>query len=116
MLASTSFLQRLGAIGVLVAAGSRIPVDSTRQVYGYGGVLPVPVVVADTEIAMALPELLVARRTLGHGEKGRVLYAASRPSAARTDAARAATPAAHARRPCSQLVQARVNAGAAPIS
>ena len=116
MLASISFLQRLGALGVVIAVGTGVRPDSTRQDYGYGGVLPVPVIADDTEIAMAtLPDVLVHRRTLGHGEKGRVLYAATRP-AARTEPARTAPAAAHAKHACSQVVQARAASDGSPIS
>ena len=113
MFMSTRFLQRFGAFGFLVVVGTSAPSDTTRRVYGYGGVLPVPPAVDVDDAGIQLPDILGQRRPTLRSEKGRVLYANERVSTpAGSDAH--ATSSSRAKRPCSQLVQAR--AAGAPDS
>lgn len=119
MLASTSFLARVSALGLFVVVGVSVQTDTTRHVYGYGGILPVPPAVtegADEDMAPT-PDILGQRRQTMRTEKGRVLYANERVSApARTEATRPISSAPRAKRPCSQVVQTRANPSAAPNS
>ena len=116
MLASTSVLQRFGAIGLIVIIGTGTPTDTTRQVYGYGGVFPVPPILEDSEVVASLPSLPdVLHRVLSlRTEKGRILYANERVSAARaTEAARPSAAAkSRTKSPCSEIVQGRTTSGA----
>jgi hypothetical protein len=113
MFMSTRFLQRFGAFGFLVVVGTSAPSDTTRRVYGYGGVLPVPPAVDVDDAGIQLPDILGQRRPTLRSEKGRVLYANERVSTpAGSDAH--ATSSSMAKRPCSQLVQTR--AAGAPHS
>jgi hypothetical protein len=106
MFASTRFLQRFGAFGFLVVVGTSAPSDTTRRVYGYGGVLPVPPAVDVDDAGIQLPDILGQRRPTLRSEKGRVLYANERVSTpAGSDAH--VTSSSRAKRPCSQLVQTR---------
>ena len=114
MVASTRFLQRFGALGFMVVVGTSAQTDSTRHVYGYGGVLPVPPAATDADdVSATVPDILGQRRSTLRSEKGRVLYANERVSEpANAESGRAAASGARAKRPCSQLVQTRGNAGA----
>ena len=112
MVRSTGFFPRLSAFGFIVVVGTSIPTDTTRHVYGYGGILPVPPAAADDEMSSQTPDILGQRRATIRTEKGRVLYANERVSAPAVDAPRAASPSARAKRPCPQVVQTRNTAGA----
>jgi hypothetical protein len=114
MVASTRFLPRLSAFGLFVVVGLSVQTDTTRHVYGYGGILPVPPAATDDDEATApTPDILGQRRSTMRTEKGRVLYAKERVSApAGADAARPISSASRAKRPCSQVVQTRNTAGA----
>jgi len=108
MLASTRFLSRLGAFGLFMVVGANTPTDSTRHVYGYGGIVIVPPAVTGAS-ASQMPDVLTRRRIAVRTKNGRVLYANERVTMpAGTDDSRTAT---HVRHPCSQLVQARTVAG-----
>jgi len=110
MIASTRLLPRLGAFALFVVVGTSTPTDSTRHVYGYGGIVSLPPA-ADGDSAIQTPEILIQRRIALRSKNGRVLYANERVTLpAATDEARGARP----RHPCSQLVQSRANA--APTS
>jgi hypothetical protein len=110
MFASTRFLSCAGALGFFLVIGANVPNDSTRHVYGYGGIIPVPPAVDGSASAIQLPEMLMQRRIAVRTKNGRVLYANERvTTSAATDETHA--PAAHVRHPCSQLVQARAVAG-----
>ena len=112
MFASTRFLQRFGALGFLVVVGTSAPTDTTRRVYGYGGVLPVPPAIDVDDAEPQMPDILGQRRPTLRTEKGRVLYANERVSApVGSDGPRAAS-GPRAKRPCPQLVQTRPSAGA----
>jgi hypothetical protein len=103
MIASTRLLPRLGAFGLFMVVGTSVPTDSTRHVYGYGGIVTVPPAV-DADTSLQTPEILNQRRIAVRTKNGRVLYANERvtmPAAA--DEAHATRP----RHPCSQLVQSR---------
>jgi hypothetical protein len=110
MFASTRFLSCAGAFGFFLVIGANVPNDSTRHVYGYGGIIPVPPAVDGSASAIQTPEILMQRRIAVRTKIGRVLYANERvTTSAATDETHAA--AAHVRHPCSQLVQARTVAG-----
>ena len=112
MLASTSFLQRFGAIGLIVIIGTGTPTDTTRQVSAYGGVFPVPPALDDSEVVASLPDVLHRVLSL-RTEKGRILYANERVSAARaTEAKSPAVNRSRTKTPCSEIVQGRSTAGA----
>jgi len=103
---STRVLSRVSVFGFLVAVGTSAPTDSTRHVYGYGGIVLVPPVVdvGDGQ-PIQTPDILNQRRIAVRTKNGRVLYANERVTLpAGTDEARAATRTRH---PCSQLVQSR---------
>ena len=109
MFASTRFLPRVGAFGFLVIIGTNVPTDSTRHVYGYGGMLPVPPAIDGSDAPIQTPAILTQRRIAVRTKNGRVLYANERTTTpAQTDEARAS---ARVRHPCSQLVQSRTTAG-----
>lgn len=111
MTESTRFLPRLSAFGFLLIVGTGAPTDSTRHVHGYGGIVALPTAV-ETSIGDAQSLAMLGRRLSTRAEKGRVLYANERVTIpAGLDDTRAATPASHARHPCSQLVQSRTLAG-----
>ena len=113
MVISTRFLPRLSAFGLIVVVGTSVQTDTTRHVYGYGGILPVPAAVDDDEPTAPTPDILGQRRSTMRTEKGRVLYANERISApAGTDAPRAVSSSTRAKRPCPQVVQTRANPGA----
>lgn len=113
MFRSTRVLSCVSAFGFLVAVGASAPTDSTRHVYGYGGIVPVPPAVEDGQ-PIQTPEILSQRRIAVRTKNGRVLYANERVTMpAANDEARAS--ASRARHPCSQLVQSRA-AAAAPNS
>ena len=113
MFASTRFLPRLGAFGFLVVVGTNTPTDSTRHVYGYGGIVPVPAAV-ESDSGMQTPDILNQRRIAVRTKNGRVLYANERVTMrAGSDDTHATV--SRARHPCSQLVQARA-AATAPTS
>ena len=113
MVASTRFFPRLGAFGFIVVVGTSAPTDTTRHVYGYGGILPVPPAAADgDEMTSQTPDILGQRRPALRTEKGRVLYANERVSAPVRSDAKPISSGARAKRPCSQLVQTRGNPGA----
>jgi hypothetical protein len=109
MRASTRFLSRFGAFGFFVVVGANTPTDTTRQVYGYGGIVIVPAAV-DGATAQT-PDILNQRRIAVRTKNGRVLYANERvtmpagPDETRT----VARSGVH--HPCSQLVQSRAAAG-----
>ena len=113
MLASTSFLQRFGAIGLIVIIGTGTPTDTTRQVVSYGGIFPVPPAMDDSEVVASLPDVLHRVLSL-RTEKGRILYANERVSAARaTEAARpSGAVKSRTKAPCSEIVQGRTASGA----
>jgi hypothetical protein len=103
MFRSTRVLSRVSAFGFLVVVGTNAPTDSTRHVYGYGGIVPVPAAVDEGQ-ATQTPDILMQRRIAVRSKNGRVLYANERVTMpAASDDARAA--AARSRHPCSQLVQ-----------
>ena len=112
MFRSTRVLSRVSAFGFLVVVGTSAPTDSTRHVYGYGGIVPVPPAVDEGQPTQT-PDILTQRRIAVRSKNGRVLYANERVTlpAASDDAHAAAN---HARHPCSQLVQR--TATAAPNS
>ena len=104
MIASTRLLPRLGAFGLFVVVGTTVPTDSTRHVYGYGGIVPVPPAVDASDTPIQTPDLLNQRHIAVRTKNGRVLYANERTTMpAGTDEAHATRP----RHPCSQLVQSR---------
>jgi hypothetical protein len=111
MFASTRFLPRVGALGFFLLIGTNVPTDSTRHVYGYGGIVPVPAPAVDTgDTPLPTPEILSQRRIAVRTKNGRVLYANERVTLpAAVDESRAA--AAHVRHPCAQLVQSHTVAG-----
>jgi hypothetical protein len=112
MLASTSFLQRFGAIGLIVIIGTGTPSDTTRQVKGYGGIFPVPPAMDDSEVVAMLPDVLHRVLSL-RTEKGRILYANERVSATRaTEAKSPAATKSRTKTPCSEIVQGRAAPGA----
>jgi hypothetical protein len=111
MLASTSFLQRFGAIGLIVTIGTATPTDTTRQVNGYGGIFPVPPAMDDSEVVATLPEVLHRVLSL-RTEKGRILYANERVSATRATEAKGPVAKARTKTPCSEIVQGRTASGA----
>jgi hypothetical protein len=115
MFASTRFLPCIGVLGFFVLVGANVPTDSTstRHVYGYGGMVPVPPALDGGAVPIQTPDILNQRRIAVRTKLGRVLYANERVTTpAAVDEARAAT--AHMRHPCTQLVQSRSAAG--PIS
>ena len=113
MFSSTRFLPRVSAFGFLVIVGTNVPTDSTRHVYGYGGMVPVPPAVDAGDATIQTPDILSQRRIAVRTKNGRVLYANERVTMpAGVDDARAT--ASRVRHPCSQLVQSR--ATASPIS
>ena len=61
MIASTRLLPRLGAFGLFVVVGTTVPTDSTRHVYGYGGIVVVPPAVDDGQ-PIQTPDILSQRR------------------------------------------------------
>ena len=104
MFRSTRVLSRVCAFGFLVVVGTSTPTDSTRHVYGYGGIVPVPPAVDASDTPIQTPELLNQRHIAVRTKNGRVLYANERTTMpAGTDEAHATRP----RHPCSQLVQSR---------
>ena len=108
MFASTRLLPRLGAFGFFVVVGTSVPTDSTRHVYGYGGIVPVPPAVDASDSPLQTPEILSQRRIAVRTKNGRVLYANERVTMpAGSDEAHAT----RARHPCSQLVQLRAVTG-----
>jgi hypothetical protein len=112
MFASTRFLPRVGVLGFFVIVGTNLPADSTstRHVYGYGGMVPVPPAVDGGATTIQTPDILSQRRIAVRTKNGRVLYANERVTTpAAVDDARAAT--ARMRHPCTQLVQSRSAAG-----
>lgn len=110
MFGSTRLLSPLGALGFLIAVGTNVPTDSTRHVYGYGGIVPVPPAVDAGDSPIQAPEILNQRRIAVRTKNGRVLYANERVTMpASVEEVRAATP--RVRHPCSQLVQSRTVAG-----
>jgi hypothetical protein len=112
MLASTSFLQRFGAIGLIVIIGTGTPTDTTRQVNGYGGIFPIPPAMDDSEVVATLPDVLHRVLSL-RTEKGRILYANERVSATRATEAKSSTASkARTKTPCSEIVQGRTASGA----
>ncbi|HEY2378355.1 MAG TPA: hypothetical protein VGH98_20420 [Gemmatimonadaceae bacterium] len=103
MFLSTRVLSRVSAFGFLVVVGTSIPTDSTRHVYGYGGIVPVPPAVDEGQ-PIQTPDILTPRRIAVRSKNGRVLYANERVTMpAGSDDAHAS--ASRARHPCSQLVQ-----------
>lgn len=109
---STRVLSHVSAFGFMVAVGTSAPTDSTRHVYGYGGIVPVPPAVDEGQ-PIQTPDILSQRHIAVRTKNGRVLYANERVTMpAGTDEARAATRTRH---PCSQLVQSRTIA-ASPTS
>ena len=114
MASSTRFLHRFGAFGFLVVVGTSAPSDTTRHVYGYGGILPIPPAAAGGDEATApTPDILGQRRSTQRIEKGRVLYANERVSApVGAQAPRPVSSTARAKRPCAQIVQAHGSTGA----
>jgi hypothetical protein len=109
MFASTRFLPSVCAVGFLVITGTNVPTDSTRHVYGYGGMLPVPPAIDGADAPIQTPDILTQRRIAVRTKNGRVLYANERTTTpAQIDEAR--TPS-RVRHPCSQLVQSRTAAG-----
>jgi hypothetical protein len=110
MFSSTRFLPRASAFGFLVIVGTGVvPTDSTRHVYGYGGMLPVPPAIDAADAPIQTPDILTQRRIAVRTKNGRVLYANERiTTPAQVDEAHAT---AHVRHPCSQLVQSRATAG-----
>src|SRR5436853_76937 len=110
MFASTRFLPRASAFGFLVIVGTNVPTDSTRHVYGYGGMVPVPPAVDAGASPIQTPDILNQRRIAVRTKNGRVLYANERVTTpAAIDEARA--PAVRMRHPCTQLVQSRTATG-----
>lgn len=111
MFASTRFLPRVGAIGFFLIVGTNVPTDSTRHVYGYGGIVPVPPPAVDAgDTPLPTPEILNQRRIAVRTKNGRVLYANERVTLpAAVDESRAS--AARLRHPCAQLVQSHTVAG-----
>ncbi|HKW45787.1 MAG TPA: hypothetical protein VJN70_00020 [Gemmatimonadaceae bacterium] len=112
MFRSTRVLSRVCAFGFMVLVGANAPTDSTRHVYGYGGIVPVPPAVDEGQPTQT-PDILTQRRIAVRSKNGRVLYANERvtmPAASDDHAA-----ASRSRHPCSQLVQ-RTAATAAPNS
>lgn len=108
MPASTRSLSRLGAFGFFLVVGTTTPTDSTRHMYGYGGIVIVPPAV-DGGTGSPAPEILSQRRIAVRTKNGRVLYANERVTMpAATDDTRSV---ARVRHPCSQLVQSRTIAG-----
>ena len=108
MFASTRLLPRLGAVGLFVVVGTSVPTDSTRHVYGYGGLVPVPPAVDASDSPLQTPEILSQRRIAVRTKNGRVLYANERVTMpAGSDEAHAT----RTRHPCSQLVQSRAVTG-----
>ena len=104
MFRSTRVLSRVCAFGFLVVVGTSTPTDSTRHVYGYGGIVPVPPAVDASDTPIQTPDLLNQRHIAVRTKNGRVLYANERTTMpAGTDEAHATRP----RHPCSQLVQSR---------
>lgn len=112
MFRSTRVLSRVSAFGFMVVLGANAPTDTTRHVYGYGGIVPVPPAVDEGQPTQT-PDILTPRRIALRSKNGRVLYANERVTmpAASDDAHTAATRTRH---PCSQLVQR--TATAAPNS
>jgi hypothetical protein len=111
MLASTRFLSRLGAFGLFIVVGTSTPTDSTRHVYGYGGIVIVPPAV-DGSSTNQMSDMLSQRRIAVRTKNGRVLYANERVTMpAGADESRNV---ARVRHPCPQLVQSHGVAG--PIS
>jgi hypothetical protein len=112
MFRSTRVLSRVSAFGFLVVVGTSAPTDSTRHVYGYGGIVVVPPAVDDGQPIQA-PDILSQRRIAVRTKNGRVLLANERVTMpAGSDDTRAS--ASHTRHPCSQLVSRA--AAAAPNS
>jgi len=110
MSASSRLLSRVGALGFFLVVGTHFPTDSTRHVYGYGGIIPVPPAVDAGDSAIQTPEILNQRRIAVRTKNGRVLYANERVTTpASVDETR--TMAARTRHPCSQVVQSRTSAG-----
>jgi hypothetical protein len=110
MSASSRFLSRVGAVGFFLVAGTNVPTDSTRHVYGYGGIVPVPPAVDASDSPIQTPDILNQRRIAVRTKNGRVLYANERVTTPATvDEMR--TVASHPRHPCSQVVQSRMSAG-----
>jgi hypothetical protein len=108
MLASTRIFSRLGAFGFFMVVGTTTPTDSTRHVYGYGGIVIVPPAVHGPSTSPT-PDVLSQRRIAVRTKNGRVLYANERVTMpAATDDTRSV---ARARHPCSQLVQSRNTPG-----
>jgi hypothetical protein len=108
MFASTRFLPRVGALGFFVIVGANVPTDSTstRHVYGYGGMVPVPPALDGSAAPIQTPDILAQRRIAVRTKNGRVLYANERVTTpAAVDDARPTT--THVRHPCTQLVQSR---------
>src|SRR5438105_8409667 len=110
MFRSTRVLSRVSAFGFLVVVGASAPTDSTRHVYGYGGIVPVPPAVDDGQ-PIQTPDILTQRRIAVRSKNGRVLYANERVTTpAGSDDAHVAV--SRSRHPCSQLVQSRTAATA----
>jgi len=110
MSASSRFLSRVGALGFFLIVGTNVPTDSTRHVYGYGGMVPVPPAVDAADSPIQTPEILTQRRISVRTKNGRVLYANERVTTpAAVDEIRTAS--ARTRHPCAQLVQSRASAG-----
>ena len=110
MIGSSSFLQRFAVLGFVGVIGTGTPTDSTRQIPGYGGVLPVPIATGD-EASWPLPDVLGQRRNTVRTEKGRILYANTRVSTESPDATHSSAPPARDKRNCSQVVQTRGSSG-----
>lgn len=109
-MSASRFLSRVGAIGFFMIIGTNVPKDSTRHVYGYGGIIPVPPAVDAGDSGIQTPEILNQRRIAVRTKNGRVLYANERVTTpASVDEMR--TMAARPRHPCSQVVQSRTSAG-----
>ena len=103
MFASNRLLPRFGAFAFFLAVGTSAPTDSTRHVYGYGGIVPVPPAV-EGDSGIQTPDVLMQRRIAVRTKNGRVLYANERVTMpAGSDDARVN----RARHPCPQLVQSR---------
>jgi hypothetical protein len=106
MVASTRFFQRFGVFAFVVVVGTSAPTDTTKHVYGYGGVLPLPPAIGGEDGMAPTPDVLGQRHSTVRTEKGRVLYANERVSSPAGSEAHAAT-VVRAKRPCSQVVQSR---------
>ena len=110
MFGSTRLLPRLGTLGFFIALGTNVPTDSTRHVYGYGGIVPVPPAVDGGDAPLQAPDILSQRRIAVRTKNGRVLYANERVTLpASVEETRAAS--ARVRHPCSQVVQSRTTPG-----